>query len=1204
MLNTVLKKLFGLTDSKNAESRPAAVRGRRLHLEPLEGRELLAISPFSLTSFSSSAISCPTATASYATSSPLQSEPPFALGQTFLLQSKPDASLTIYLDFNGHTTSNTQWNAEFTGGLPVKTPAYSLDANPAFNNQELTNIQYIWQRVSEDFLPFDVNVTTKEPTQDRLIKIGAGDKFFGIHVVIGGSSFDWFGQPAGGVAYLDSFSWNSDTPCFVFPQELGGGNEKHVAEAISHEVGHTLGLSHDGTSMEEYYPGHEGWAPIMGTGYYQEIVQWSKGEYPDANNQEDDLAIITKTISYRKDDYGNTKETAKNLTFTGTSFYSSGIIERNTDVDFFQFVISRDGLFDLSVIPGTRDTNLDVLLRLYDSSGHLIALSDPPEWCSAEFSEMELKAGTYFFSVEGTKKTGVYSDYGSLGYYEVSGHTVYLPPTSPATFASPSQTANSVALSWAAPDGVTGYVLQYQKEGASNWITAPAPVPKATTANVAGLTANTLYHFRLKSRTAAGESDWATLDATTKTTAPTIPLNFKSPSQTTDSADLSWTAPGGATGYILEYKKSNETQWTTATAPTDPTATLTGLAENTLYNFRLKATNGGGESPWATVNATTKMTPPRSPSAFASPSQTANSVALSWTAPNGVTNYVLQYQKEGASNWITAPAPVPKATTANVSGLTANTLYHFRLKTRTAAGESDWAKLDATTKATAPTIPKNFKSTAQTAHSVDLSWTAPGGTTGYVLEYKKSNETAWTTATAPTGPAATLTGLAASSLYNFRLKATNDGGDSPWATVNISTKRTPPKSPSIDLEQNVKAVTQILVRENTAAKTDSFDDALAASLTWLNEWSGFWVEIWAKPETIGRITAFSVCDFGYEYDSTLFTLDTVELGPHFIGTPNIATPGVIVISGQSGDETAAGEWVLLARVGFQPAQPTTSKPNVGVPLGQNGEVTSLPFSFALPVEMSVTTREGDASPTAGTAKLVSATTLPVYPVVYDLNDDSSINIADFTMFATAFGRPSTLNSAGSKFDFNRDGVIDIADFTMFAQAFDISRITGFSNTLLPDMSQWASANDSAFSTETLFFAGAPLETSSTSVRIATVSVSTEESTAVVNESSVASGNGTASPAAFFAGEQSTPGFAFENAFASDVAFIATCYETASDMRKTSPVLLTAVTGRSIYDLVIESLFGEEEAEGRSETGDAAWDELFSDDLAMLLTTVP
>ena len=70
---------------------------------------------------------------------------------------------------------------------------------------------------------------------------------------------------------------------------LGAGNEKYVAEAASHEAGHNMGLSHDGTSTAAYYGGQgsgaTGWAPIMGVGYYKNLSQWSKGEYALANNK-------------------------------------------------------------------------------------------------------------------------------------------------------------------------------------------------------------------------------------------------------------------------------------------------------------------------------------------------------------------------------------------------------------------------------------------------------------------------------------------------------------------------------------------------------------------------------------------------------------------------------------------------------------------------------------------------------------------------------------------------------------------------------------------------------------------------------------------------------------------------------------------------------------------------------------------------------
>ena len=53
---------------------------------------------------------------------------------------------------------------------------------------------------------------------------------------------EWYGS-AGGVAFVGSYSWGDDTPCFVFSGLLGY-NVKNISEATAHEAGHTLGLYH------------------------------------------------------------------------------------------------------------------------------------------------------------------------------------------------------------------------------------------------------------------------------------------------------------------------------------------------------------------------------------------------------------------------------------------------------------------------------------------------------------------------------------------------------------------------------------------------------------------------------------------------------------------------------------------------------------------------------------------------------------------------------------------------------------------------------------------------------------------------------------------------------------------------------------------------------------------------------------------------
>lgn len=351
----------------------------------------------------------------------------FDQNQVFSLNSNPGADHTIYLDFDGHTTTGTIWNNEY--GSSIVTPRYDTDGDTSnFSTTELENIWRIWQRVSEDFSPFEVNVTTSQPSSDQLIKSGDDDTQWGIRVAIGGDN-SWYGD-AGGVAYLGSFNWDADTPTFVFSDNIRGGDEKGVAEAITHEVGHTLGLTHDGNSTDEYYTGHGGngsigWAPIMGVAYDKELSQWSRGEYNDANNQEDDLDIITgqNGFGYRPDDYGDDRINASALSSDGTQTY--GIIETNTDTDWFGFT-STTGNIDLDILPFERGPNLDILAQLYDSAGNLIESSNPTGSLSANF-DLQLDPGQYYLSVTGTgagdPATG-YSDYGSLGQYSISGNIV------------------------------------------------------------------------------------------------------------------------------------------------------------------------------------------------------------------------------------------------------------------------------------------------------------------------------------------------------------------------------------------------------------------------------------------------------------------------------------------------------------------------------------------------------------------------------------------------------------------------------------------------------------------------------------------------------------------------------------------------------------------------------------------------------------
>jgi hypothetical protein len=118
--------------------------------------------------------------------------------------SLPGANQTIYLDFNGHTTTGTSWNSSY-GVTSINSPAYSTDADTAnFSASELSTIQQVWKRVAEDFAPFNVNVTTVEPPIDDLQKTSSTDTRWGVRSVV--TKDVAFNCGCGGIAYIDSFN--------------------------------------------------------------------------------------------------------------------------------------------------------------------------------------------------------------------------------------------------------------------------------------------------------------------------------------------------------------------------------------------------------------------------------------------------------------------------------------------------------------------------------------------------------------------------------------------------------------------------------------------------------------------------------------------------------------------------------------------------------------------------------------------------------------------------------------------------------------------------------------------------------------------------------------------------------------------------------------------------------------------------------------
>lgn len=336
--------------------------------------------------------------------------------QVPLLSSNPSASAVVFLDFDGHTVAGTSWN--YNG--PIVCGASGL------NNTQITEV---FNRVAEDYRPFMVNVTT-----DSTMYLAA-PIIQRMRVILTVTSA-WYGS-AGGVAYVGSFTWGDDTPCFVFSALLGY-NVKNITEAASHEAGHTLGLYHQSrydancVKLSDYHSGagsgEIGWAPIMGVGYYQNFTLWNNGPNSyGCTNYQSDLNIITtgNGFSYRTDDYSSAFNQATNAPFTNNQFNVSGIVSLNTDQDMFKFTQPASGRFQLAAVPysvgtGNSGSDLDLQVTLFNSAQSQLNVYNPGTLLSSVIDTI-LNTGTYYLRIEG--KGNIYApNYASLGSYALQGN--------------------------------------------------------------------------------------------------------------------------------------------------------------------------------------------------------------------------------------------------------------------------------------------------------------------------------------------------------------------------------------------------------------------------------------------------------------------------------------------------------------------------------------------------------------------------------------------------------------------------------------------------------------------------------------------------------------------------------------------------------------------------------------------------------------
>ena len=187
------------------------------------------------------------------------------------------------------------------------------------------------------------------------------------------------------------------------------------------------------------------------------------------------------------------------------------------------------------------------------------------------------------------------------------------------------------------------------------------------------------------------------------------------------------------------------------------------------------------------ANFTISGTPPAcgDPTGLAASAITNTSATVSWTAVTNALSYDVDYKLTTTSTWTNA-ATATTAVSVNIAGLSQGTVYDWRVRASCSGGSGNYVAAQFTTTAPCGT-PTSLLSSAITSNSATVSWTAVSGASSYAVDYKLNSSGTWTIATASTtATSVNLTGLTASSLYDWRVSATCASGTSPFAAAQFT----------------------------------------------------------------------------------------------------------------------------------------------------------------------------------------------------------------------------------------------------------------------------------------------------------------------------------------------------------------------------------------------------------------------------------
>lgn len=336
---------------------------------------------------------------------------------------------------------------------------------------------------------------------------------------------------------------------------------------------------------------------------------------------------------------------------------------------------------------------------------------------------------------------------------------------------------NSITLTWNEGKGAASYKIDVYDATRSAMIGSYTTTK--TTYTISKLTVSTNYSIDVFSVSASQDrSDAVQISASTsdiKKLTKATGITFVEIGK--HGFEVSWNAVPNAQGYKIYYKSSSDSAYKTYATVVGSSCAIYGLKANESYSIGIRALGDGvnyNDSDRALKSASTlKSGSVAAPANFACVKTTATKLEFAWDRQVNASNYKIELYTADGKTLIERQTPT--SSTFVFSGLDPETSYTARLYACDGSNVSRSVSISASTvnakKLTIPNVSYEVSGT-----SITLSWKTNSLADSYLVRYKLSSETTYTTLTT-TENRVVLSGLKANSSYDFRVKAVSGDPD-------------------------------------------------------------------------------------------------------------------------------------------------------------------------------------------------------------------------------------------------------------------------------------------------------------------------------------------------------------------------------------------------------------------------------------------